>query len=165
MDIIELMKKELLRRNYSLRTIKTYIFCLKKFLTYCKKEPRKITKKDIKDYLDILVGKNISGSSINIHLNALRFLMKEILCKSFIVNIKYSKVPKKLPVVLSKEEISKLINSIENKRHRLMIKLMYSAGLRVSELVNLKIKDLEFDSNYGWVRHGKGNKDRLFIIA
>ena len=53
----------------------------------------------------------------------------------------------------------------KNQKHLLMVKLLYSAGLRVSELVNLKLKDLEIDNNYGWVRQGKGNKDRLFIIA
>ena len=165
MDMIELMKKELLRRKYSLRTIKTYGDCLNKFLLFCKKEPRKITKKDIKDYLDNLQERNKTGSTINIHLNALKFAMEEILNKNFMIRIKYSKTPKTLPVVMTKEETIKLISSIENEKHRLMIKLMYSAGLRVSELVNLKIIDLDLEKNYGWVRHGKGNKDRLFIIA
>src|SRR3989344_7259572 len=165
MDLIELMKKEMLRRKYSLRTIKTYRDCLNKFLLFCKKEPRKINKKDIKDYLNNLQERNKTGSTINIHLNALKFAMEEILNKNFMVRIKYSKTPKTLPTVLTKEETVKLIDSIENERHRLMIKLMYSAGLRVSELVNLKIIDLDLEKNYGWVRHGKGNKDRLFIIA
>ena len=68
-------------------------------------------------------------------------------------------------VFLTKEEVLKLIDNIENKKHKLMIRLIYSAGLRVSELVHLKAKDLEIDKNYGWVRKGKGNKDRMFIIA
>jgi len=79
--------------------------------------------------------------------------------------IRYSKTPKSLPTVLTKEEVTKLISAIENPKHGLMVKLIYSAGLRVSELVHLKAKDLELDKNYGWVRRGKGNKDRLFIIA
>ena len=165
MDLIELMKKEMLRRKYSLRTIKTYVDCLNKFLLFCKKEPRKITKKDIKDYLDNLQERNKTGSTINVHLNALKFAMEEILNKNFMVRIKYSKTPKTLPTVLTQEEVTNLINSIENRKHNLMIKLLYGAGLRVSELVNLKVNDLEFENNYGFVRHGKGNKDRLFIIA
>lgn len=165
MDIIELMKKEMLRRKYSIRTISTYSLCLNKFLNYCKKGPRKITKKDIKDYLDNLQERNKTGSTINIHLNALKFAMQEILNKNFMVKIKYSKTPKALPIVLTKEETVKLINSIDNEKHKLMVKLIYGAGLRVSELVNLKIIDLDLEKNYGWVRHGKGNKDRLFIIA
>ncbi len=164
-DIIYSMKKEMFRRKYSIRTINTYSICLNKFLNYCKKEPRKITKKDVKDYLDNLQERNKTGSTINIHLNALKFAMEEILNKNFMVRIRYSKTPKTLPTVLTKEETIKLINSIENEKHKLMIKLLYGAGLRVSELVNLKLNDLEFENNYGFVRHGKGDKDRLFIIA
>ena len=165
MDAVELMKKEMLRRKYSLMTIENYVNCLRKFLNYCKNEPRKITKMNVKDYLNGLAEKKVSGSTINVNLNALKFLMEEILNKNFMVKIRYSKVPKELPTVLSKGEIVKLINCIDNDKHKLMIKLMYSAGLRVSELINLKVEDLELDNCFGWVRHGKGNKDRMFIIA
>lgn len=155
MDIIEMMKKEMLRRKYSIRTIKTYVYCLKEFLKHCNKEPRKISKKDVKDYLYMLTEKGVSGSTINLHLNSLKFLMEEILNKSFMIKIKYSKTPKQLPIVLTKQEVEKLISAIENAKHSLMVKLLYSAGLRVSELTNLKVKDLEFENNYGWVRHEK----------
>ncbi|MFH1209735.1 MAG: site-specific tyrosine recombinase/integron integrase [archaeon] len=165
MDIIELTKKELLRRNYSLRTIQAYTFCLSKFLLFCNKEPRRISKKDINDYLYSLKERNISGNSLNLHLNALKFVLENILNKRFIIRIRYSKTPKSLPVFLTKEETIKLINSIKNSKHKLMIKLMYSAGLRVSELLNLRIIDLDLNNHYGFVRKGKGNKDRLFIIS
>jgi integrase/recombinase XerD len=165
MDIIEITKKELLRRNYSLRTIQAYIFCLSKFLLFCNKEPRGISKKDICDYLYSLKERNLSGSSLNVHLNALKFVFEKILNKRFLVRINYSKTPKSLPVFLTKEETIRLINSIKNNKHKLMIKLMYSAGLRVSELLDLRISDLDFDNNYGFVRKGKGNKERLFIIS
>ena len=165
MDIINLMEKELLRRNYSLRTIETYNYCLNNFLRYCKKDFKKINKQDIKNYLDKLINKNVSGSTINVNLNALKFLFEEILNKKLTIKIKYSKIPKTLPIFLTKEEIIKLINAIKNNKHKLMVKLMYSSGLRVSELVNLKVKDFDFENNYGWVRKGKGNKDRMFILA
>ncbi len=164
MDAIELMKKEMLRRNYSLRTISTYGFCLRRFLSYQNKEHKKISKNDINDYLDRLIEKGACGNTININLNALKFLFEGVLHKRLTVNIKYSKVSKEMPIVLTKEEVIRLINSIENKKHKLMIELMYGAGLRVSELINLKVKDIEFENNHGWVRHGKGNKDRLFIL-
>jgi len=165
MDIIEISKRELLRRNYSLRTISTYVFCLNKFLLFCEKDPRKISKKDINDYLYSLKERNMSGNSLNVHLNALKFVFEKILNKRFLVKINYSKTPKSLPIFLTKEETIRLINSIKNNKHKLMIKLIYSAGLRVSELLNLRINDLDFDNNYGFVRKGKGNKERLFIIS
>jgi site-specific recombinase XerD len=95
----------------------------------------------------------------------MKFLVEEILNKRWIFKFNYSKTPKKASDFLTKDEIIKLFNSIKNKKHRLMIALMYSAGLRVSELVNLRIKDLDFEHCFGWIRNGKGNKDRLFIIA
>ncbi|MEK6934521.1 MAG: site-specific tyrosine recombinase/integron integrase, partial [Nanoarchaeota archaeon] len=160
------MQKEMLRRKYSPRTIKTYIYCINKFLKYNKKELNKITKKDIIDFLEKFIEKDFSGSTINVYLQSIKFLMEEVLHKRrYFYNIKYSKTPKKLPVVLTKKEIVNLLNNIENRKHKLMIKLMYSSGLRVSELVNLRVHDFQFENNFGWVRKGKGNKDRLFIIA
>ena len=165
MDVLYLIKKEMLRRGYSLRTINVYNYCINKFLKSCNKDIKKVNKSDIKEYLDKLVEKNKAGSSININLNALKFLFEQILNKKVTVKIKYSKLPKSLPIFLNKEEVVRLINSIKNEKHKLMIKLMYGAGLRVSELVKLKVNDLDLEENYGWVRHGKGNKDRMFIIA
>jgi len=108
--------------------------------------------------------KGTSGSSINVVLNSLRFMMEEILRKRMKLNIRYSKTPKKLPVFLSKREIFRLIEVIPNKKHKLLVSLMYGTGLRVSEAVKLKPEDIDFEINIGWVRHGKGNKDRPFIL-
>ena len=159
------MKKELLRRKYSQRTIESYLFCIEKFLSSVRKHPRKITKRDIKDYLDDLALRNKAGSTINLHLSSIKFLLEDVLRRNINIKLKYSKRPKTLPVFLSKDEIKKLIDAINNPKHKLMIKLMYSAGLRVSELINLRVKDFEFENGFGWVRRGKGNKDRPFIVA
>ena len=165
MDLLELMKKELLRRNYSHKTILTYVYCVKRFLYACKKEPRKITKKDIQLYLENLCNDKKAASTLNVHLQSIKFALEQILNKRFFVKLPYSKVPERLPEVLTKEELLSLFSTIKNKKHLLMIQLSYSAGLRVSELVNLKVRDLEFQNNQGWVRKGKGNKDRPFILA
>jgi len=146
MDSAELMKRELLRRGYSPRTLQTYLFCLEKFFFFCKKEPKKITNQDVKEYLFRLQQRNLSGSSLNVHLNALKFFIEEILGRRFRVNIRYSKVPQKMPVVLTQEEVTSLILAIENPKHKIMIQLLYGAGLRVSELVHLRLRDFEFSS-------------------
>lgn len=165
MDEIYLLQKEALRRGYSHKTISAYCACVNKFFKFCKKEPRKVTKKDIREYLDQLVKKDRSGNTINVNLNALKFLMENILNKRVLIKIKYSKTPRKIPVVLTKDEVKKLIDVIQNPKHKLIVQLMYSAGLRVGEVVKLKKEDLQLDKNYGWVRQGKGKKDRMFIIA
>src|SRR3989344_5756960 len=159
MDIEYKVTREMLRRRYSKTTIKTYLECINKFFRKCKKQPEKVSKIDVREFLNNLIKRNAAGNTVNVYLNALKFFFEEILNKRMRLNIKYSKKPKRLPIVLTKDEIKRLIESIENQKHRLMIKLMYSAGLRVSELINLKIEDLEFENNYGWVREGKGKKD------
>ena len=162
-NIINSMKREMNRRRYSKRTIESYIFCIGKFLSKFNKNPRKITKKEITNYLENLSEKGRSGSTMNVYLSSIKFLMNDIFRRNINLNIHYSRRPKRLPEFLNKNEVKILFDSIKNPKHRLMIELMYSAGLRVGELVSLKIKDLE--TNFGWVRKGKGNKDRMFIIA
>lgn len=159
------ISKECKRRRLSPRTTQTYLHCIHKFLNWAKKDLQFISKKDVRLFLEHLSERNLSGSTMNTSHMAIRFLFENVLEKRMWIDIKYSKVPKKLPEVLSKEEISKLIDSVKNPKHVLMISLMYSAGLRVSELINLKIKDLDFEKNFGFVRNGKGGKDRIFILS
>lgn len=165
MDIPELMRKEGLRRGLSNKTIKTYRQCVKQFFMKTRKDPNEIKKQDITDYLDLIIEKGACGNTINVHLNSLKFFYERILNKRLMLRIRFSKTPKHLPEVLTKEEVLRLIKAIQNPKHKLMIKLIYSAGLRVNELVHLKPEHFNFTSNYGWVRQGKGNKDRIFIIA
>jgi len=164
-DIEKSIAKECKRRGYSEKTIKSYIYCINGFLKYTKKSLDKISKKDVRLFLEHLSEKNKSGNTMNLYHMAIRFLFEDVLNKRIWIDIKYSKIPKKIPIVVSKEEIKDLFNAIKNSKHKLMIQIMYSAGLRVSELINLKINDLEINKGYGFVRKGKGSKDRMFIIA
>jgi len=159
------MKREMLRRGLTHKTILTYVQCVKQFMRYCKKDMRRVTKKDIQDYVDSMVDRKMSSNTLNVHINAVKFLMENILNKRVTWKLKFSKVPKTLPVCLTKQEVIRLFDAIKNPTHLLIIELIYSAGLRVSESVNLKKEDLEIDRNIGWVRAGKGRKDRPFIIA
>ena len=164
-NIEETVKRECRRRRYSERTIKTYLYCINRFLKFAENPINRISKRDVRLFLESLSENGMAGNTMNVYHMAIRFLFEDILDKRIWIDIKYSKVPEKLPVVLSKEEVRKLFDVIENPKHNLMMKLMYSAGLRVSELINLRINDIEVDKNYGWVRGGKGDKDRLFIVA
>ncbi|MDD4877462.1 MAG: tyrosine-type recombinase/integrase [Candidatus Nanoarchaeia archaeon] len=165
MDAIYNMQKEMLRRGLSRKTILTYIQCVRQFMRFCPKEFMRVTSKDVRDYIDVLVAENKCGNTLNVHVNALKFLMEEVLHKRVTWRIKYSKVPKTLPVFLTKDEVLRLFSAVDNEKHRLILELLYSAGLRVSEALNLRTIDFEFERCIGWVRHGKGNKDRPFIIA
>lgn len=165
MDILHLMQKEMLRRGLSHETIATYTQCARQFMKSCQKEPRKATKRDIQEHLDRLIEKGRCGNTINVHLNALKFMMEEVLCKRVMLRIKFSKRPKTLPVFLTKDETIRMLEAVQNPKHKLILEMIYSAGLRVGEAIKLRKQDLEPERNRGWVRKGKGNKDRPFIIA
>lgn len=164
-DVEKAVRRKCRRRRFSKRTVKTYLYCINRFLKWCKKNLGKISKKDVRLFLEYLSEKGRAGNTLNTYHMAIRFLFENVLDKKMWIDIKYSKVPKKLPIVLSKEEVMKLLNSIKNWKHRLMVEFLYSSGLRVSELLSIRVRDLELDKNFGYVRNGKGGKDRLIILS
>ncbi|MEM5844386.1 MAG: tyrosine-type recombinase/integrase [Candidatus Aenigmatarchaeota archaeon] len=164
MEELKKLETELKIRGFSEKTIKAYLFWNKKFLENVKKRPEEIEQDDVKNFIAQKISENVSPKSIILIRAALKFFYDEVLGKN-IVNFKSPKVSKSLPVVLTKEEVKNLIDSIKNKKHQLIVKLLYSSGLRLSELVNLKVGDIELNESVGWVRGGKGKKDRLFIIS
>lgn len=164
MNVAEAIKKECERRKFSPRTIEAYQTCVEVFFRQTNKTPNQITKKDVGEFLDKLMESGRSGGTIHVYLNALKFYFEEILGRNFRLDIKYCKRPERLPEVLTKEETINILEAIKNPKHKLMISFLYGAGLRVSELLNLRVGDINFENKYGFVRHGKGNKDRIFIL-
>ncbi|MBI3050887.1 tyrosine-type recombinase/integrase [Candidatus Woesearchaeota archaeon] len=162
---LQQLETELKLRNFSPRTVKAYLFYNSKFLEYCKKEPEQVTEDDVKGYMAHLISeKKAAASSIILVKASLKFLYDEHMHKG-IVSFKPPKVDKRLPTVLSREEVKKLIEAAGSAKSRLILEMLYSSGLRLSECVNLKVQDLELPQKMGWVRHGKGGKDRMIILA
>jgi len=164
-NVLKAMRKEMVRRKFSKKTVETYLFCINQFFKRNSKNPRSVSKKEIQEYLGDLAMEDKSGSTLNVHLSAIKFLMEEVLRRNINLNIKYSRRPKSIPTYLTKDETKDLFNVIDNHKHKLMVELMYSTGMRVSEMLNVRVKDFEIAMDYGWIRRGKGNKDRPFIIA
>lgn len=164
MNLIKRLETELKLKGFSENTIKTYVFYNKRFLKFVGKKPEEIDEDDVKNFLAKKIDEKRSTRTLATIRAALKFFYDEVLGKN-IVNFSTPKIERKLPLVLSREEIKKLIFSIKNKKHRLILMLLYSSGLRLSELVNLKVGDLELNEHIGWVRGGKGKRDRLFIIS
>lgn len=162
------LEQEMRIRNFSNRTIKAYLYYNKELLRFASKFSDEINKQDIKDYLDYLISAGKSSSTINLVINALKFYYGQILRRKFFnedFGIKRPKKEKKLPVVLSKKEVIRMIKAVDNIKHKLMIQILYSSGLRVSELVNLRVNDIDFDRQILLVKAGKGGKDRVTIIS
>ncbi|MEM4245370.1 MAG: tyrosine-type recombinase/integrase [Candidatus Nanoarchaeia archaeon] len=163
--MIEQLETELKLRGFSQQTVKTYVRHNKLFLDFIKKEPKNVTEEDIKSYLAHVISKEKAAPrSIALKKAALKFFYDELMKKG-IVNLKSPKIPKSNPTVLTKEEVKALINAASRDKTRLIIELIYSSGLRVSEAVSLKVNDLDFDNHIIRVKSGKGSKDRITILS
>jgi len=144
-------------------TLRNYLDFNKRILEFTKKNPEEITEEDIKRYIAKNLSKSAS-SSIIVFLSAIKYSFLNILKKDITINIKRPKRERRIPEVLTKEEVKKLLNALDTSKSKLMLSLIYACGLRVSELTHLKILDLKFDEKIGHVRQGKGKKDRIFNI-
>lgn len=174
--IDEYLNYLIIDKKYSLNTRDNYKNDLVKFNDYCDKRNltlNQITDKEIKDYLKLLKQQNLNSKSISRVISSLRGFYKFLLIEKVIANnpmeyIDTVKTSKTIPSVLSKEEINKLLmispNNKFDYRNKAMIELMYATGLRVSELVNLKINDVDLHMNI-LKTMGKGNKERLIPIG
>jgi integrase/recombinase XerD len=162
-DFLKKIEVELKISKNSEHTIKNYIKANEKLLIYLDKDPKQVSEDDIKMFLAEKM-QDSSSSSVIMFLAAIKFAYLNILKKDPTRNIKRPKREKKIPSVLTKDEIKKLLDTFDTKKSILMTSLLYACGFRVSELVNLKVNDLNFEEKIGHVRSGKGKKDRIFNI-
>ena len=125
-----------------------------------------VSNSDVRDYLCYLVEKrNVSASTLNVAINALKCYYGKVLKRGFIYEVERPKNDRRLPVVLNQGEISGILSVVSNLKHKLMLMLMYSAGLRVSEVVKLRLEDIDFQRKLIHVKGGKGRKDRYTILS
>lgn len=139
--------------GYSPRTIDAYSRCVEE-----------IGNQDLMQFLDRLAREGKSSFTMNQYHSAYKLFVTKILKKPWSIPFPYAKRHKKLPVVLTKSEIAMIIGITKNNKHRLMISLAYGAGLRVSEVVNLKVRDLSIAELSLHIREAKGGKDRISIL-
>jgi integrase/recombinase XerD len=163
-EFLKRLETEIKIAKLSPYTLRNYVNFNKQLFEHSNKQPTEIEQQDIKYFLADKMT-NRAGISTILFLASIKFAYTNLLSKDPTSGIKRPKNEKKIPEVLTKDEVSKLINSAKTTKTRLILQLLYSSGLRVSELVNLRKQDLDFNENIGWVRAGKGKKDRMFILA
>ncbi len=163
-DFLDFMK----RKRYSPNTIKTYASFLNEFNHFIKpKSLKDCDKNDIKTYINFLVKKkNVATSTQNQAINALKCYFENTEgWDRFSMAIERPRKEKRLPKILSEQEILKMIQVCDNFKHKLIICILYSSGIRVSELLSLRKEDFLFDKNLIFVRGGKGKKDRTTVLS
>lgn len=158
-------KQELKLRNFSLKTIRSYIGCLREYFDFKKLNLEKIDEERIKQFLLNKQNKNYSPQTVNLYLNAIKFFYCEVLKIPQKINFKFAKRIKKLPIILSREEIKNIIDAIKNPKHKLIISLAYGAGLRISEVISLKVKDINLGELTIHFKDAKGKKDRITVFS
>lgn len=161
-EFLEKLEIELKLLKKSPLTIRNYTYFNSKLLESTNKEPENIHEDDLKSFLATMTEK--ASSTIVLAIASIKFAFTTVLKKDITANIKRPRKEKRLPEVLSKEEIKDLIEAANTQKSKLIIQFLYATGLRVSELVNLKVQDLNLNEKTGKVVKGKGNKDRMFIL-
>ena len=161
------MIDELTLRGYSPRTHECYLRAVTQISNYYHRSPDKLTVKEIQEWLLYLLQvKGLSNSSCRLYINALRFLFINVLKRNTLsIPIKYPKQAQRIPELLTHEEVFQILNACENDKHQMMLATCYGCGLRVSELVNLKVQDIDGERSLLHIRQGKGAKDRMVAMG
>lgn len=160
--------EQLVLKRYSQNTVKTYCSCFQKFIThFMGRDIECLSKEDIKTFLLYLVQeKKISPSTQNQYINAIKFYYEKVLKQPRMAYVlERPNRAKKLPKVLTEQEVLMILKNTPNIKHKTILSLLYSAGLRVGELIGLRVQDVVWDKNYLFVRGGKGKKDRITLLS
>jgi site-specific recombinase XerD len=166
--ILEKYKDLLIQKRYSNNTVKTYCNYFKDFVIYFRKEKlEKITTCQINSYiLELINLRNISVSQQNQRINAIKFYYEKVLGRTKeYYELHRPRKEHKLPKVLSKNEVKKILNSCNNIKHKCILMLIYSAGLRRSELLNLTVSDIDSERMVINIIGAKGKKDRISLLS
>ncbi|NGZ90199.1 tyrosine-type recombinase/integrase [Psychroflexus maritimus] len=157
----------IIAKNYSDSTLKTYtnsFILLLRYFNY--KSPQELTEREVVSFLSDLNTKVSSSSSLSAYINALKFYFKHVVgWRDTDFKIPRPKKEKKLPVVLTEEQVKAIFSHVNNIKHKLALMLIYSSGLRISEAINLTWKDINFEAHKIHIKGAKGKKDRIVMLA
>ncbi|MGB5368816.1 MAG: site-specific tyrosine recombinase/integron integrase [Flavobacteriaceae bacterium] len=160
-----LLKLEL--KRYANNTVRIYVSFFEMFINHYKeKELNAINESDIRLFLQTLVRRKVSNSYLNQAINSIKFYYEVVLgMPNRFYEIERPRKESKLPQVISKDEVLSIIKNTNNIKHRCIVELLYSSGIRRSELLNLKITDIDSNRMLVMVKGGKGNKDRQTLLS
>lgn len=151
-------------KNYSPKTLKSYLYSLREYFSFKGCDFAVLDQDNIRDFLLYCYKKNIAPQSRNLRLSAIKFYYRKVVKSRQKIDIESAKNSNTLPVVLSRTEILKILKSLQNPKHKLLLGLAYGAGLRVSEVVSLKVQDLDCQELTVHIKKAKGQKDRISIL-
>jgi len=158
----KLMLDELERRNYASSTADAYVHALKEFAAHFRRPPDQLGPKQISEFqLHLLRDLKLAPLTVRQHIAAVRFFFVHTLKRHYPPGeFRYPKTPKKLPIILSKEEVTRMIDAATTLLHRTLLMILYSTGMRRAEVTRLKVGDIDSAHMVIHIRQGKGSRDR-----
>jgi hypothetical protein len=153
-------------RRYSIRTEQSYVFWVNRFLAFCRDGAVEQNADAVRAFLErLVIAEQMSSATQGLALNALVFYFKHVVGMPFgdLGEFQRSKRPRRLPEVLGREEVRRLLDAVETA-YRLPVALLYGGGLRLMEVLRLRVKDIDLDRRQISVRDGKGQKDRMTVL-
>ena len=154
-------------RGFSVRTHESYLYAVSDLAKYYGRSPAHLSRDELQAYFLYLVkDRGLSGASCRVFLNGVRFLYLQVLAReSFEVSLQIPRKAQRIPALLTRKEVRALIMAAHNPKHRALLELCYGCGLRVSELVSVKVQHLDGERHLLRVEQGKGAKDRAVIVS
>jgi integron integrase len=168
MKLMDQVRNKIRYKQYSLRTEQAYTGWIRRYIFFHnKRHPAEMGASEIESFLTHLaVERKVSPATQNLALNSILFLYREVLEIElpWLDDFSHAKRPQRLPVVLSREEVNTLLDSVDKPLHSLVLRLLYGTGMRLMECIRLRVKDLDFGRNEITIREGKGRKDRVTVL-
>lgn len=163
-NLLRLLVNQLRLQGFSQKTLKAYYHGARVYLLFIHEYRLPFGKDKVELFLLSKQKEGKSPSTCNLYLCAIKFLYKHVLGQDLGLQISYSKKARRLPVILAKNEVYRVLGVVKNHKHYLMLALAYGAGLRVSEVTGLRVGDILFEENRIHLKDAKGKKDRLTLL-
>ena len=162
-----IMLEELQRRNFSPTTIRSYLYAVERFARHFKCRPDRLNHTHLRSYqAHLLRTGQLQPKTVRLHVSALRFFFVKTLRRRYLLDdTPYPKAPQRLPLILSVEEMARLIDAADGLYHRTMLMVLYSTGIRSAELLQLQVADIDSRRMLIHIRQGKGGRDRFVPLS
>src|SRR2546425_5763775 len=161
------MLEELQRRNYAKTTVQYYLQAVERFANHFKRSPDQLNQDHLRTYQAYLLrARKLAPRTVKLHVAALRFFFVKTLKRAYLLDdIPYPKVPRRLPTILTVEEVTRLIDAARTLTDRTMLMVLYSTGMRNAEMRSLQVKDIDSRSMLIHIQRGKGGRDRYVPLS
>ena len=159
------MRAEMLLRGFAARTQKSYTGWMKRLVSQLRVPADKVTEEQARGFLSKLAGRGLAASTINQAIGAVRFFFHEVLHRKWELEIHYQRAPQRVPVTMTPDEVKRLLAVVPSLRERAAMEIGYAAGLRLGEVLHLKLTDIDSGRMILRVEQGKGKKDRNVMLS